>query len=33
MMRLLGRVDLRDAQLEQLPDGFIVHERAGGKVR
>ncbi|TYZ59352.1 hypothetical protein PybrP1_008532 [[Pythium] brassicae (nom. inval.)] len=31
MTRLLGRVDLRGAQLEQLPDGFVVHERAGVK--
>lgn len=33
MTRLLGRVDLRGAQLEQLPDGFVVHDRLGVKVR
>lgn len=33
MTHILGRIDLRDAKLEQLPDGFIIHENDSGKVR
>lgn len=25
---MLGRIDLRGAMLEQVPDGFIIHEAA-----
>lgn len=33
MQRVLGRVDLRAAKLEQVPDGFVIHETgtAGSK--
>ncbi|KAI9995231.1 hypothetical protein PInf_012281 [Phytophthora infestans] len=30
MLRPLGRVDLRDAKLEQVPDGFIIYEAGYG---
>uniref|UniRef100_M4BH24 Uncharacterized protein n=1 Tax=Hyaloperonospora arabidopsidis (strain Emoy2) TaxID=559515 RepID=M4BH24_HYAAE len=30
MLQPLGRVCLRDAKLEQLSDGFIIHEARGG---
>src|SRR5690349_14492269 len=33
MTHILGRIDLQGAQLEQLPDGFIIHENGSGKVR
>lgn len=26
MQQVLGRVDLRSAKLEQVPDGFIIYE-------
>lgn len=32
MTHILGRIDLRGAQLEQLPDGFIIHENGSDKV-
>lgn len=30
MLRPLGRIDLRDAKLEQVPDGFIIYEAGNG---
>ncbi|OWZ23505.1 hypothetical protein PHMEG_0001604 [Phytophthora megakarya] len=30
MLQPLGRVDLRDAKLEQVPDGFIIYEAGNG---
>ncbi|KAL4169477.1 hypothetical protein KRP22_010397 [Phytophthora ramorum] len=30
MLHPLGRIDLRDAKLEQVPDGFIIHEAGTG---
>ncbi|POM68214.1 Hypothetical protein PHPALM_15655, partial [Phytophthora palmivora] len=32
MLHPLGRIDLRDAKLEQVPDGFIIYE-AGNELR
>ncbi|KAF1326346.1 hypothetical protein FI667_g8535, partial [Globisporangium splendens] len=32
MTHILGRIDLRGAKLEQLPDGFIIHEGESSKV-
>lgn len=26
MLHVLGRIDLRGAKLEQVPDGFIIYE-------
>ncbi|KAE9046726.1 hypothetical protein PR003_g1614 [Phytophthora rubi] len=30
MLQPLGRIDLRDAKLEQVPDGFIIYEAGSG---
>lgn len=30
MLHPLGRIDLRDAKLEQVPDGFIIYEAGSG---
>ena len=30
MLQPLGRINLRDAKLEQFPDGFIIYEAANG---
>ncbi|CAI5712380.1 unnamed protein product [Peronospora effusa] len=30
MLQPLGRIDLRDAKLEQVPDGFIIYETGNG---
>ena len=32
MEEALGRIDLRNAQLEQTSMGFMIHDRIGNKV-